>query len=352
MKLRAYLSDQRLLLFFYTVGNIFLFIYLSVEPSVSLSLGSTCYLLLVLLFFFSAYLFLDYLRRSAYLRELDAIRQGPSNDRFFLVRNAHPATNEQEHFQMIFEEASSENIRIVQLLKKEAAENKDFVMSWVHEIKTPIAAGIMMLEDSETDGYREQEQKLLKNKLNQIDHYVEQALYYSRTDSFSIDYLIQESSLQRIIYHVLKKEAELFIIKKIHVTLQQIDQRVLTDGKWLEFILDQLLSNAGKYTEVSGNVIIRCEQTPHGLRLSIRDDGCGIRKEDIGRVFDRGYTGYTGREKAHATGMGLFLAKKLAMKLGHELTVESSENEYTVVCLLFSDHTDLTTVARAQVTKV
>ncbi len=176
--------------------------------------------------------------------------------------------------------------------------------------------------------------------LRKIDEYVEQVLYYSRLDSFSKDYFIQSHSLKKMVQQSVKQSADYFIQKNIHFSLEGDDHLVLTDEKWLQFILNQLLSNALKYTDTRGDITISLSKNERGVWLTLADTGIGIPREDLGRIFDKGFTGKNGRnEETNSTGLGLFLAKSLAEKLGHHLYVESTLGEGTSFQLLFPNLT-------------
>ncbi|MBP1761032.1 MAG: putative two-component sensor histidine kinase, partial [Firmicutes bacterium] len=164
---------------------------------------------------------------------------------------------------------------------------------------------------------------------------VEQVLYYSKIDDFSKDYFVQELELQSIVNQVIKKHARTFIHKNIRIETDSTDMEVMSDKKWLLFILDQIISNSLKYTDQGGKIKIHAERDEREKRLIIMDNGIGIRPEDIDRVFDRGFTGFNGREFSKSTGIGLYLARRLARKLGHDISVESVYGEYTCLTIHF-----------------
>ncbi len=177
----------------------------------------------------------------------------------------------------------------------------------------------------------------LEDEWRKIDHYVEQALYYSRIDSFSKDYHITEVSLNRITKASIKKYSKMFIQKRIRLSMWEEEAFVQSDGKWLAYILDQLVANALKYTDEGGTIAFFYEEDQKEKRLHIRDSGIGIKQEDIGRVFEKGFTGSNGRSaNAKSTGMGLYLANQMARKLGARLSVRSQEGEYAEFAIHFS----------------
>ena len=217
---------------------------------------------------------------------------------------------------------------------KDKKENKEFTLSWVHEIKTPIAASRLILDNSIGKSVDYVVDKI-ENEIDKIDEFVEQALYYSRAGSFSKDYFVTEFKLEEVIKTSIKKHAKIFINKRINMKMDNLDIYVSSDKKWLLYIVDQILSNALKYTDSEGEILIKAEKNSKELKLIIKDNGTGIRKEDIERVFEKGFTGYNGRENYKSTGLGLYLAKKLSKKLGHNITLKSVLNEYTEVTVHF-----------------
>ncbi|MGG4044550.1 sensor histidine kinase [Paenibacillus favisporus] len=216
----------------------------------------------------------------------------------------------------------------------EKKDHQDFIMSWIHEVKLPITASRLLLENGMTHNAEAVMDKL-EDEIDKIDHYVEQALYYSRIDSFNRDYLITETALEPLIKASVKKYAKLFINKRIQFQMAGKPLFVHTDGKWLGYMIDQIVSNALKYTGENGRILFRCEEDAAEKRLVIEDTGIGIKAEDVPRVFDRGFTGGTGRTEAKSTGMGLYLARQMALKLSHRLTVDSAEGESTAFTLHF-----------------
>ena len=245
-----------------------------------------------------------------------------------------PLSHEQRLYQKLLIKINEENNLKMDKLCEGKEENLDFMNSWVHEIKTPISACRLIIENSI---YKSNEETLtsLENEIDYIENYVEQALYYSRLDSFSKDYLISEVNMNTLIIGVVKKHAKEFIGKKIRIEISNLEFTIDSDKKWIFFILDQIVSNSLKYTASNGFVKISGIVKSNEKQLFIEDNGVGIKSEDIDRVFDKGFTGYNGRENYKATGMGLYLSKNLATKLGHKITIESKSFEFTKVTVHF-----------------
>jgi signal transduction histidine kinase len=257
-----------------------------------------------------------------------------SNGGEVLNRLPKPNSNEQDVLHKVMAALNNENISKVEKLYDEKKNYEEFITSWVHEIKTPVAVSRLLIESNSNSSSKEVLDSL-EEELDKIENYIEQVLYYSKIDDFSKDYLINETSLDRVVKDIVKKQVKTFINKKISIEIDNTDLEVVTDKKWLSFIFDQILSNSLKYTSSGGNIKIYGKTEDKFKKLIIEDEGIGVKPEDINRVFDKGFTGYNGRESNKSTGMGLYLSKKMARKLGHDITIESKYGEYTKVTIIF-----------------
>jgi len=203
-------------------------------------------------------------------------------------------------------------------------EKEDFFTLWTHQIKTPIAALNLILQ-SESPDIRQCKLETFK-----IESYVEMALNYLRFDTMGNDLVLKDYELDKMVKAVVKKLAPIFINKHLSITLGNLDFTILTDDKWFSFVLEQIISNAVKYTK-EGGVTVSAQKDRDEVILCVADTGMGIRKEDIPRLFEKGFTGYNGRMDKKASGLGLYLCRGVSAKLGHELWVESEENKGTQV---------------------
>lgn len=205
--------------------------------------------------------------------------------------------------------------------ENEAAEKlsdmTDYYTMWVHQIKTPIAAMGLILQSGDSPEYSE-----LSENLQRIEQYAEMVLCYLRLDSDSSDLVIREYDLDDIVRQAVRKFSSQFIRRKLKLSYEPLNKKVLTDEKWLLFVIEQVISNAVKYTS-SGMVQIYCEES---LTLCIKDTGIGIAPEDLPRIFEKGYTGCNGRLDKKASGIGLYLCKRICGRLGHKISAESSDN--------------------------
>ncbi len=218
--------------------------------------------------------------------------------------------------QQLIEEKEREQIRSLNLIHEKQSEYYDFIVSWFHEIKTPISV-LRLMEQTEIDA------KSFHDEVSRIEHYVDQALYYAKLDSFNQDYDIKNCDLAQLVKEVIKTHSKTFISKKIRLQLQIEPTTIQSDPKWLQFILNQLISNCLKYTEEEGEIKIETGFDLKEKQLIIRDNGIGIEKTDLPRIFNRGFTGSNGRTYTKSTGMGLYLAQQLSNKLGHYITCTS-----------------------------
>jgi signal transduction histidine kinase len=307
----------------------------SVNPQNAVS--NIIYMNSICLFFATMYIFLGYVYRKSYyqkLHELTHINQEQ------ILEAAPESQNHQQQISLeLLKKLNQYYSSRLQKLYDEKKDHQEFIMSWIHEVKLPITASRLLMENKNGKQLDDLVDKL-EDELNKIDNYVEQALYYSRIDSFSKDYFITEQPLDKVIKASVKKYAKIFIHKQIHFHQNHTQQLVRTDVKWLGFILDQIVANALKYSKEGGTISFTVEEDRKEKRLMIEDNGIGIKEEDIQRVFEKGFTGYIGRSYSKSTGMGLYLAKKMALKLGHDLSIQSKKGSYTKVTIHFLKNTN------------
>ena len=232
------------------------------------------------------------------------------------------------------------------------SQMRDYYSMWVHQIKTPISAMKLLLEaEREELGQLmcddEQSQCLLSDNMNsfedelfRIEEYVSMALQYQRVSSTENDFVLEKVSVDGVIRDTIKKYAKIMIRRHIGINYSGTGQEVYTDVKWLAFMLEQILSNAIKYTP-QGFVTIETAEEKDRFFITIKDTGIGIKAEDLPRVFEKGYTGYNGHADKKATGIGLYLCRQMADKLGHTIRMESEIGKGTKVWIGFDlDYAD------------
>ena len=230
-----------------------------------------------------------------------------------------------EYYLDIINELLKENRKQVSKIQKRVSDINDYFSIWVHQIKTPIASMKLKIDNEQMDLLQ------LASDLNRIDHYVDLVLSFLKFDEEKIDLYFRKTDVDRIMRESLKKFSNDFIIKKIRLDYKLSKREVLTDEKWLSFVFDQLLSNALKYTD-KGTISIYYDEDSC---LCIKDSGIGIALADMERLFEKGFTGYNGRQYKKASGIGLYMCKRMCDKLNIAISIESVVNEYTLVKLKF-----------------
>ena len=228
------------------------------------------------------------------------------------------------------DKSMNENVRIE---KEQLLDNKEYIEMWIHEVKRPLASLVLTLNNQKNILDRK-----TKNILKRLEDYVDQVLYYVRSENAEKDYFIKEVDLSKVIKNVGIKNMDDLLDNKVEFIVDKTNYKVFTDSKWLEFILNQIINNSIKYKRNIDNSYIKIyvKDTINTTTLIIEDNGIGIKSSDIRQVFDKTFTGTNGREKTTSTGMGLYIAKNLCKKLGHKIEIESKENEYTRVFITFA----------------
>lgn len=242
-------------------------------------------------------------------------------------RKRDPGTLE-EQLQQLLDMVCESHRRERDRWEEKEADRKDYYLMWAHQIKTPISAMKLLLEEAGDS----KNTFLMREELFKIEQYVEMVLTFQRLDSMAADLVLQEYELTPLLRQVVRKYSVLFINKSLSVELPDTDIRVLTDEKWFSFCLEQLLSNSIKYTN-KGKITFEAREAEKQIFLTVRDTGMGIRPEDLPRIFERGFTGYNGRIDKKSTGIGLYLCKQIFNRLGIFAEVDSEPGEGTRVLL-------------------
>lgn len=223
----------------------------------------------------------------------------------------------------IIERLKNGGMRLNDSMNIKYSDMVDYYTMWVHQIKTPIASMHLILQKEDSEDSRR-----LRAELFRVEQYVQMVLCFLRLDSDFTDYVIKEYRVDDIIRPAVRRLAPQFIMKKLSLEYEQTDEVALTDEKWLGFVVEQVLSNAVKYTS-EGSISIKCD----GDRLVISDTGIGIAAEDLPRIFDKGYTGFNGRADRKASGIGLYLCRRICDNLGHSIKVESAAGQGTTITI-------------------
>ena len=212
-------------------------------------------------------------------------------------------------------------------ISRKLSDSMDYYTTWVHQIKTPIASMRLLLEKEDSPVSRQ-----LSEELFRVEQYVQMVMTYQRLDSDSTDYVFRQTDVDAVVRGAIRKFAPQFISKGIRLDYVPRQTLVVTDEKWLSFVIEQLLSNAIKYTP-AGCITIRFQDNND---LTITDTGIGIAPEDLPRIFERGYTGYNGRTDKRASGLGLYLCRRICDALGHGISIRSTPGVGTTVTISLS----------------
>jgi signal transduction histidine kinase len=293
----------------------------------------TGYGLLILIFWLmilTVWLGVGYYNRKCYFRELETVLE--KMDQRYLLGELMPVSHRLEDrlYKELIRSSNKSVIERIRQIEDEQKEYREYIESWVHEIKAPITSIDLMCENHKEDVTRR-----IRLENQKIENYVDIALYYARSDEVYKDYVIQKTDLEETAVVVLNRNKRYLIQSQVQA---EVDCRDLayTDQKWITFILNQLVLNSTKYRRETGaRIWIRTEKYGHGVRLIVRDNGIGIREEELGRIFEKGFTGSNGRKRERSTGMGLYLCDRLCRKLGIVINVDSREGEGTEVSLEF-----------------
>ncbi len=299
-----------------------------------LSTGTQFDILLLLLiglsFLFLIVQIFDFLRSRSHLQELEAILSGLNEK--YLFAECVPISNnlyERKLFELI-RHSGKAMIEAVSDAQASQREYREYIESWVHEIKSPITAAKLICRTVD-----EPMRRKLSCELSQIDAHVERALFYARAESPEQDFLIRKINLSAIVSQAIQNHQSLLIQSNIQIQTQGLDQIIYTDDKWSCFILGQLLQNAVRYRSEQPIITLSAKPLGQQIQLSVQDNGIGIPAHELSRVFDRGFTGSNGRKKGGSTGMGLYLCRKLTNFLEINLSITSKEHQGTTITLTF-----------------
>lgn len=328
MSLKDYLKSKLGTILLNTITLITLSIFLlSVgnEFEVIMTIGITWITVLFI------YIMYEYKKRKSYF---EIIEKCVSNiDKKYLISEVLevPPFVESIPYYYLLKKSSKSMREEINKEKSRLKDYKEYIEQWIHEVKTPISL-IKLIEENN----RTIKSSAVLMQLEEIDRYVEQALFYARSEDVDKDYLIKEISLKNCVNSTITRNKQGFILNNINIEIDNIDKTVYSDSKWLEFILNQIIVNAIKYTnDKESKVKIYVVDIKNGIKLIVEDNGIGIPKDEIDRVFEKGFTGNIGRVNSKSTGMGLYLCKKLCDKLGLLINIESEINNYTKVIITF-----------------
>jgi len=328
MKMLDYLKEKSIFL----SVNLMFFIMISIVMYFS-NISFVIIFLVFFIWFFplSTYILIEYMKYRKYFSNINNILE--SLDKKYLLPEVLQESNFMvgENINDILKELSRDMHEQVKHYRNIQEEYREYIEMWVHEIKTPIASSKLLIENNTNEVTRK-----IDTQMDRIENYVEQVLYYSRSDEVGKDYIIKKVGLSKLVKDVIKRNQRDFISKRISLQLGDLDEIIYSDTKWVEFILNQIIGNAIKYSKGKDDKIeIYLKKISSAVILTIKDHGVGIIERDLNRVFEKGFTGENGRKFGKSTGIGLYLCKKLTDKLGLGLQVQSEENVGTEISIIF-----------------
>jgi len=306
----------------------FVAVFILVAFLYDMPMGSWVYAILLCAFCGGIFMLYDFYRYSQKSRKLEDCRYRMQSG---LDDLPAPTDRIEEDYQRMLFELYDKAAEMSSKMDSERSDTTEYYTLWVHQIKTPIAAMNLLLQEADFEQKSE-----IKLELFKIEQYVEMVLQYMRLGSEQTDFVFRRQALDPIIREAVKKYSAVFIKKKITLNYEPAEITAVTDEKWLGFVIEQVLSNALKYTD-SGSITISSGKTDDGSFISISDTGIGIQPEDLPRVFEKGFTGYNGRNDKKSTGIGLNLCHDVIGKLGHKIEVESEVGFGTKVTISFYD---------------
>ena len=298
------------------------------------------YIPLIIMGLYMISIIIEYFKRKKFYDNLLKILE--ELDEKYLITEIIKTPNflEGKIFKNTLEQIDKSMLENVNKYKYMTEDYKEYIELWIHEIKIPIATSKMVIENN-----KNAITKSIDEELDKVENYIEQALFYARSNTVEKDYYIRKVVLKEIVNESIKKNKSSLIQEKISIDIHDLDIEVNTDNKWIVFILNQIIQNSIKYRKKENSVIeIYANQGKENVILYIKDNGIGIKQGEITRVFEKGFTGTNGRlSNKKSTGIGLYLCKKLCNKLGIGIELNSVQNEETEVRLVFpqSSHISL-----------
>jgi len=328
MSIGEFIKDKTVII----LCNMLMFIILAAIMLV-INVGLIIIVFVFCIWFFPlcSYMAVEFVKYKNYYNEFDSILE-KLDKKFLLPEMIKEADFIQgEKLNCILKELSRDMYENVKYYKDMQMDYREYIETWVHEIKTPIASTKLIIENNKNEVTNK-----IDFQLDRIEGFVEQVLYYSRSNNAHKDYIIRQISLDDVVRNVVKRNYRDFIHKKIKLDIKDASEIVYSDVKWTEFIINQIIGNSIKYSSNKEPMInISSVKRANSVMLIIEDNGVGIIDKDINRVFEKGFTGENGRRFSKSTGIGLYICEKLCSKLGLKITIDSEVNKGTKVTLLF-----------------
>ena len=327
MKITDFLRDKIPSLLLNITCALFLFIYLS---AVGVGRSEILLVLIAWVFILLGFISIQFLVVNKRIKNITATMDSLDKKYLFAEIIGNNGNTEQQAYFFILKNAMRSMIEEVSRDKKEKEDYREYIEQWAHEIKVPLTSIILNCENNIDDNSRK---NLLQTK--HIEDCLEQVLYYARLGNVENDYMIKEVCLDEFVGDALLRNKQSLIQNNITVDTNNLDYSVYTDSKWLIFIITQIINNSVRYKNDNPVLEISGSEKDGMIQLEIKDNGMGIRESEIGRVFQKGFTGSNGRIRKGSTGMGLYICKGLCEKLGIEIEIDSELDKYTSVKITF-----------------
>lgn len=326
MKFTKYIKDKINYILGFIIYCIIIILYMN---AMQIDVDVIYFIVIISIVFFIIGFSINYYKKNKYIKNIENIIDELEEKYLISEIIEKPRMQENLAYYRILKKANKSMLENVTSVRKAQKDYKEYIESWVHEIKIPITSIKLLCENNKSEITSK-----IDEEVEEINNFVEQVLFYARLDQVSNDFMIKEIKLSEVIKNVLARNKKIMIQNGMKVETKNIELTAYTDEKWLEFILNQIIINSIKYRkENNPEVIIELEENKENVRMAIKDNGIGIKQSEIDRIFDKGFTGTNGRNQKKSTGIGLYLCKRLCGELGMAIDAESVDNQYTKISI-------------------
>ena len=347
MNLRFYLKDRLIYILLYFLSSALTMVIMMLDLIVreeKIIIENIIYSFILVLVLLIFAIILDYMKKKSVY---DSVNHGldAEYDMGHIFNIPDNISHEHDTFKKLLINNYMNYENTLEKYKKNYKTQMDFKSRWIHQMKTPVSVIKLMLEnekDKTTEESTRRSYESIEEEIEKLSHGLEMALYTLRINDFELDLKVEEVEILDVVRGIINENKNTFIMNSIYPKIISSENiEVKSDKKWIKFVLSQIICNSIKYSKVKKSdnktIKIRLDRLSDRTILSVEDQGVGIPKEDIGRVFNSFYTGKNGRKYKESTGMGLYLAKDVCDKLGHDISVESIEGEWTRINITFYD---------------
>lgn len=328
MRFNKYVKDKINYILLFIIYCILIGLYLKTMGTKDITI---MFVIIISIVFFIVSFIITFIKSNKYIKSIEDIIDKLPEKYLITEIIEKPRREERLAYYRILKKANKSMLENVTDIKLSQKEYKEYIESWVHEIKIPITSAKLLCENNKSIITTK-----IDEEIEEINNYVEQTLFYARMEQVSNDFMIRKVNLNSVIRNVLARNKKIMIQNDMKVEIKNAEVYCYTDEKWLEFILNQIIINSIKYKKNDDNAIINIQvlESKENVKLITRDNGIGIKKSELDRIFEKGFTGTNGRNQKRSTGIGLYLCKRLCNELGMEIEAESVENEYTDIIII------------------